>query len=165
MQAHEFKVGDKVRIVRKVKDYIWCSPEMDQFIGKFGKCVGHLNNPEIEVLTNLGNPLTFYFPKKSLQLVLQKTRQELISIIESKPKNCIITVEFVKKDGSLRKLTGIRGPTKYLKGSPGENKPTIDTDKHFLFCEMRKGYRAVAKDRLMSVSVSGIYYFTEETIG
>jgi hypothetical protein len=166
MKTQEFKVGDKVRIARKGKCSFWVST-MNSYIGKLGEItdIGP-NFFGVRTAQDIIIQLPGYaYPANALQHIEQLTRKELINIINKTPQRCMITVEFIKKDGSLRKLTGIRGPTHYLKGSPGENKPTVNTDKHFLFCEMRKGYRAVAKDRLMSVSVDGVYYFTEEPIG
>jgi hypothetical protein len=166
MKTHEFKLGDKVRIFKKVNKSPWIHT-MDRKVGQIGAVIEITQAGNIKVTTNLDIFKVFSstYPPESLQPAQQVTRKELKDIINRTPQRSFITVEFIKKDGSLRKLTGIRGPTKYLKGKPGENKPTVDTDKHFLFCEMRKGYKAVAKDRLMSVSVGGVYYFTEEAVG
>jgi hypothetical protein len=66
-----------------------------------------------------------------------------------------VTVTFRKKDGSIRTLTGRSGVKKYLKGG----KSTLDPDKFFILYSVQdKGYRAIAKDRIMAIKSHGSIY-------
>jgi hypothetical protein len=66
-----------------------------------------------------------------------------------------VTVTFKKKDGSIRTLTGRSGVKKYLKGG----KSTLDPNKFFILYSVQdKGYRAIAKDRILAVKSHGEVY-------
>ena len=61
-----------------------------------------------------------------------------------------VTVEFYKKDGSLRILNGRLGVTKHLKGGVS----TLDPDKYITIYDLvNKGYRAVNRSTIRSVTV------------
>jgi len=61
-----------------------------------------------------------------------------------------VTVEFYKKDGSLRTLNGRLGVTKHLKGGVS----TLDPDKYITIYDLvNKGYRAVNRSTIRSVTV------------
>lgn len=62
-----------------------------------------------------------------------------------------VTVTFVKKDGTLRKLTGRMGVTKHLKGGQS----TLNPEKHITVYDVQsKGYRAINKDTIQSIVAS-----------
>lgn len=63
-----------------------------------------------------------------------------------------VTVEFIKKDGSLRTINGRLGVKKYLKGGVSKLDP-----KEFItiYSMADKGYRAINRDTILSVTVEG----------
>lgn len=64
-----------------------------------------------------------------------------------------VTVEFIKKDGSIRKLNGRTGVTKHLKGGVS----TINHDKFMVIYDtVAKGYRCINKSTILSVSCNGL---------
>ena len=63
-----------------------------------------------------------------------------------------VSVTFVKKDGSLRTLTGRLGVTKHLKGGVS----TLDPNQYItIFDVVNKGYRAVNRGAIQSVTFEG----------
>ena len=91
-------------------------------------------------------------------LTIKTTRQQLVAIIEA-TRNCFMSVIFIKKDGTKRKLHGMRGVKKYLHGTG--NKPTVSMDKFFIFYELRNGYRAVNKETIMEATFNKTHYIVE----
>ena len=80
-------------------------------------------------------------------------------ITQSKGK--FINVVFYKKDGSLRTMNCRLGVTKHLKGGT----TTLDKEKFIIVYDMvKKGYRAIDKESIVSVSVAGTI-FNDETLG
>ena len=72
-------------------------------------------------------------------------------IAQSKGK--FITINFIKKDGTVRKLNGRIGVTKHLKGGVS----TVNTDKYLVLFDMHTaGYRSVNKDTIVSVTCEGL---------
>jgi len=72
-------------------------------------------------------------------------------IAESKGK--FITINFIKKDGTVRKLNGRIGVTKYLKNGTA----TVDLDKYLIVYDtLNAGYRSVNKDTIVSVTCEGL---------
>ena len=60
----------------------------------------------------------------------------------------IFSVEFVKKDGSVRLMNCRLGVTKYLKGGSS----TLDSNKFITVYDMQsKGYRAINKEAIINV--------------
>lgn len=75
----------------------------------------------------------------------------LDSIIESS-NGKIVSVTFTKADGTLRVMTCRLGVTKHLKG--GES--TLDGAKYLTVFDMaKKGYRAINRETIQSVRLSG----------
>lgn len=67
--------------------------------------------------------------------------------------NKFMTVTFLKKDNTVRTINGRMNVKKYLKG--GELK--LDADKFFIIYSVAdKGYRAINKDRILSVMMDGV---------
>ena len=67
-------------------------------------------------------------------------------ILGSKGK--IITVEFIKKDGTLRVMNCRLGVTKHLKGGIS----TLDPNKFITVYDLKsEGYRAIDKSTIISV--------------
>lgn len=72
-------------------------------------------------------------------------------IAESKGK--FITINFIKKDGTARKLNGRIGVTKHLKGGIS----TVNTDQYMVVYDtVAQGYRCVNKDTIVSVTCEGL---------
>jgi len=65
----------------------------------------------------------------------------------------MLTVSFIKKDGSLRVLNGRLGVTKYIKGST-LNKNS--NDYITVYDVQNKGYRSVSRDTIVAVRCNGI---------
>jgi len=60
----------------------------------------------------------------------------------------IFTVEFLKKDGSIRSLNGRLGVTKHLKGGVS----TLNPNKYITVYDLQsKAYRAINKATILSV--------------
>lgn len=63
--------------------------------------------------------------------------------------NGFVTVTFLKKDGSIRKMNCRMGVTKHLKG--GES--TLDAAKYVTVFDMTKGeYRAVNRETILEIT-------------
>ena len=63
-----------------------------------------------------------------------------------------VTVTFIKKDGSLRKLTGRMGVTKHLKGGVS----TLDPDRYITIFDVQAGgYRAINRDTIQELRIEG----------
>ena len=59
-----------------------------------------------------------------------------------------VTVTFTKKDGSIRIMNCRLGVTKHLKGGSS----TLDPAKYITVYDLQsKGYRAIAKDQILSI--------------
>jgi hypothetical protein len=72
-------------------------------------------------------------------------------IAQSKGK--FITVNFIKKDGTVRNLNGRIGVTKHLKGGVS----TVNTDQYLVVYDtVAQGYRSVNKDTIVSVTCEGL---------
>lgn len=76
---------------------------------------------------------------------------DLQQIIETS-NGKFVSVQFVKKDGSIRVLVGRLGVKKHLKG--GES--TLDADKYItIFDVQNNGYRAINRETILSVKFEG----------
>jgi hypothetical protein len=61
----------------------------------------------------------------------------------------IMTVKFIKKDGSLRVMNCRLGVTKHLKGGTS----TLNPDKFITVYDLKsEGYRAIDKDTILEVT-------------
>lgn len=87
------------------------------------------------------------------------TKQQAADIIRNIKGNHAFTVEFVKKDGTLRKMNAVLKCVKHLKG--GES--TIKHKSNLIGCyDMQsKGYRAINTDTLKWVKAEGQEYKVE----
>jgi hypothetical protein len=64
-----------------------------------------------------------------------------------------VSVLFVKKDGTLRKLTGRLGVTKHLKGGQS----TLNPDQYVTIYDVEnKGYRAVNRNTIQELHIDGL---------
>ena len=64
-----------------------------------------------------------------------------------------VTVTFLKKDGTIRKLNGRINVTKYLKYGPY----VADTGTGFcVYDVVNKGYRTVKKDTILGITCGGL---------
>lgn len=67
----------------------------------------------------------------------------------------IMTVTFVKQDGTIRRLNGRVGVRKHLKQT-GESNNTIDRSKYIVMYDLKKnGYRSVNRETIVSVKING----------
>lgn len=67
--------------------------------------------------------------------------------------NKFMSVTFIKKDGAVRTINGRLNVKKYLRGGSA----TVDINKFLIMYSIQdKGYRAIAKDRILSVSTDGV---------
>lgn len=81
--------------------------------------------------------------------------------IVTQSKGKFVTVVFYKKDGSIRSMNCRLGVTKHLKGGTC----TLDKEKFLIVYDMvKKGYRSIDKESIVSVSIGGSIY-NEETVG
>lgn len=78
----------------------------------------------------------------------------------------IITVEFVKKDGTIRHLNGRFGVRKYLSNPMGGHNWTHDYDRHYLtIFDMKKlAYRVINLRTVLNIKASGHQYLVSEHI-
>lgn len=84
-----------------------------------------------------------------LKLSNQLSMSQFIALSAGK----FITVTFLKKDGTIRKLNGRTGVVKHLKGGVS----TVNTDKYFvLFDTVAQGYRCVNKDAILGITCGGL---------
>lgn len=84
-----------------------------------------------------------------LKLSNQLSMSQFVALSAGK----FITVTFLKKDGTIRKLNGRTGVVKHLKGGVS----TVNTDKYFvLFDTVAQGYRCVNKDTILGVTCNGL---------
>lgn len=66
------------------------------------------------------------------------------------------TVEFTKKDGTVRKMNARLGVTKHLKGGDC----TLNREQFIIVFDMQaKGYRAINRDTILTVSCDGVLMF------
>lgn len=84
------------------------------------------------------------------------SKEELLAkVLEAKRKGCFLSIWFIKKDGTERKMTCRFGVKKYLKGG----KTNLDESKFFIvYSTADKDYRAVNKDTVFKVKVGGVIY-------
>lgn len=65
----------------------------------------------------------------------------------------MVTVSFIKQDGSLRTINGRIGVRKYIKGSSVTNK----NDQYITFYDVKnKGYRSINRDTITGIRYQGI---------
>lgn len=64
-----------------------------------------------------------------------------------------VSVTFVKKDGTIRKLNGRTGVTKHLKGGVS----TVDLNRYFVVYDTNaQGYRCVNKNTILGITCGGL---------
>lgn len=83
------------------------------------------------------------------------TKSELQRLIEETPRTALMSITFIKVDGSVRKLLGNRGVKKHLAGG----KTTVDISKYWIFYDFKaKGYRAVNKSTIIAARINKVNY-------
>jgi hypothetical protein len=71
----------------------------------------------------------------------------------------ILSVTFIKKDGTLRVMNGRLGVTKHLRGGTS----TLDASKYITLYDLQsEGYRAVNRKTIVSVTIGGIVHFQNQ---
>lgn len=81
-----------------------------------------------------------------------KTASRIMADLIEKSEGKFVTVEFIKKDGTPRKLTGRLGVTKDLAGGVR----TTDPSKYIIIHENGGGYRNINKDTITSLRLAGL---------
>lgn len=77
-------------------------------------------------------------------------------------KGQFFSVEFVKKDGSLRQLTAKTWIKKHLRGKPGENVNTVaHKPEYYTACDANEGYKNINLNTLKRAVVAGKEYIFE----
>ena len=85
---------------------------------------------------------------------MNKTIENLDTIILNAGGK-FVTVIFIKKDGTERKLTGRMGVTRHLKGGIS----TLNSDDYItIYDVVNKGYRAINRHTIKSVRTGGACY-------
>lgn len=80
-----------------------------------------------------------------------KTLDSILEATDGK----FVSVSFIKKDGTLRKLVGRLGVVKHLKGG----QCTLNRKQYVIIYDVQnEGYRAVNRDTIQSVTVDGIVH-------
>lgn len=65
----------------------------------------------------------------------------------------MVTVSFIKQDGSLRVLNGRLGVKKYLKGG----KSSVDANEYISIYDVQnKGYRSVNRNTIVALRMQGV---------
>lgn len=74
----------------------------------------------------------------------------------------IMTVTFVKQDGTVRDLNGRIKVTKHLKNT-GEHTNTVDRSKYIVMYDLKKkGYRSVNRETILAVKIDGVRILTDK---
>lgn len=74
---------------------------------------------------------------------------KLLNHIVETGKICCVT--FTKKDGSIGRVHGRTGVTRYIKYA-GQHKRTSDPKQYIMFYDFQKGYRNVNRDTITTVN-------------
>ena len=81
------------------------------------------------------------------------TSSRALATILEQTNGKFFTVNFVKKDGSVRQMTARTGVTKYLKGG----KKTVSEDQYVTVYEPSSGsYKNINRDTILSIKALGI---------
>lgn len=79
-----------------------------------------------------------------------------LSTILENTNGRFFTVEFTKKDGTVRKMNARLGVKKHLKGGDC----TLNREQFIIVFDMQaKGYRAINRDTILTVSCDGVLMF------
>ena len=68
-----------------------------------------------------------------------------------------MTIVFVKKDGSLRKMNGRIGVKRYLKGGVNKN-PQLHNTQIVMWDTTAKGYRTINMDTVTEIHAKGVVH-------
>jgi hypothetical protein len=83
------------------------------------------------------------------------------TVINTIPKGSIFTVDFVKKDGSLRVMNCRTGVKSHLTPNPKREKPAMPSNMVTVF-DMQKGqYRHINVDTTRSIKACGINFIVK----
>ena len=90
------------------------------------------------------------------------SKEQAIALLDAYHNN-IVTVEFIKKDGTTRKMTGRQGVAKYLVNKDqtlrGSRRSKPDPSRFTILWEFAKhAYRMFDVERLLTVRVGGQVY-------
>lgn len=85
-------------------------------------------------------------------------QSEVANVISNIPKGAFFTVEFIKKDGSLRKMNCRTGVYKYLTPNPTRQKPVMPKNMITVFDIHAKGYRHINTDTTLKIIADHVIY-------
>lgn len=97
----------------------------------------------------------------TIRIIKNATLDTKRRILDSS-KGQFFSVEFVKKDGSLRQLTAKTWIKKHLRGKPGENVNTVaHKPEYYTACDAKDGYKNINLNSLKRAVVAGTEYIFE----
>lgn len=81
------------------------------------------------------------------------TKSQILQSIIEESDGKFVTVDFIKKDGTFRTLTGRMGVTKHLKGGTSN----VDPAKFItIYDTVNKGYRSINRESIQAVRAAGL---------
>lgn len=92
---------------------------------------------------------------------LVATREEIETVIRN-TKGKLFSVEFIKKDGSKRKMCGRTQVTAHLKGGVSTIKDHKNLISMYEFQRFQQGYKCFNMDTLISAKVGGVVYMVSK---
>lgn len=116
-----------------------------------------------QIRTFVDRPSVWLNYKHCWEILIPIRRQDFITLIENTPVSAFVTLKFLKKDGTERTLNGRRNVKKAYSDPNHPKKPTVDTDKFWIFYDLKiKEYRAVNKHTVYEASVNKTKYVVED---
>ena len=86
------------------------------------------------------------------------TKSEVSSVIANIPKGAFFTVDFIKKDGSFRKMNCRTGVVKYLTPNPTRNKAEMPKNIVTVFDVQSSVYRHINIDTTLKIVAEKTIY-------
>lgn len=93
---------------------------------------------------------------------VQIKQSEVAMLINLIPKSAFFSVDFLKKDGSNRKMTCRFGVTKHLNPKPTRSKPKMESKYKTVWDINSKGYRHINTETIFSIKTNHIQYVLKE---
>jgi hypothetical protein len=91
--------------------------------------------------------------KKSTRSCINVSSSAVLADVLALSEGKFVTVDFVKKDMTIRTLNGRIGVKKYIKGGAA----TTNTASYItIYDTVQKGYRSVNKETIMSIRFKGV---------
>ena len=97
----------------------------------------------------------------AIQIIKNASSDEKRRILDV-AKGQFFSVEWTKKDGSLRSLTAKKWVNKHLRGKPGENVNTVaHKPEYYTACDTKEGFKNINLNTLKKAVVAGKEYIFE----